>query len=866
MSFAYHMFGSDITFLQILISVDDKQTWDTIFDESEEQPNSWQRSVLDLSDYHLKSGFLQIIAVGAAGNFGDIAIDDFNFYGSIYDPSAHIFYEDGDLDGYGNFTSVEHVFCIDTLPTGFSQNNLDCDDTNAQIHPDAIEINCNSIDENCNGIFNESGGIGMINIADANIKDETCQEGKNGQIELIIEGGVPPFSYNWSDATTNPILNNVTNGTYSCTIEDASGCQTVRDSLVVGISDSLLYEIIEFRNVTCLDTDNGLIRVKVEGGSGQYSYAWNNGDIGTPVIQNLSEGDYQVTIKDNDGCFLESENFTIIEDEIFTAFVDSIRHVSCNDNMDGFIRLNTTGISPVTEIIWSNNLNNVNEQSQLSGGYYGVTVSNSDGCTSTIDSILVIEPEELNFSIEAIEDIVCFGGSDGSIDISVSGGVQPYSFLWNNGDETEDIENIKLGFYSVTISDLNGCSINSSPLFVSSLPPIVLEIDSIHHVDCSGSFDGFLSLESSGGGGEFEYFWSNTTYAESNIVMNAPAGIYTVTVVDRFGCKSNASTYSIDLIDSAIPIEHEILDSNACFGDATADISIQATTQNLPIEFNWSTGTKRTSFTGVDTIFNLNNDLYTVTATDALGCTGISTINVEENDKLNFLNIVSPISCIGYDDGKISLNVSGGTPPYTYKWSNGETSSVLTELNPGSYACTISDAHECTTSTQLIYIEEPDPITIDESSIFHTLDSIEVFLEIDGGTGFHLCHWNSPKIFLKDGCKATSNSDGIIDVQIVDGNQCILDTFIFLDISTQVINTTFKDHQPILINNTGSQTIYINGQNIKSIYIYSINGELIKEMMVNDENHFNIQELYNGMYWIQYQLGQKIYSERFLKF
>lgn len=865
MSFAYHLFGQNIATLDLMISIDNRITWDTLFSITGEQGDFWQRAEIDLAPYDGRAGYLRFVGLTGTDNFADMAIDDINFYGSIFDPQSSIFYTDADLDGFGDTNSDQFFMCTDTIPLGFAINNLDCDDDNPMIHPDAIEINCNDIDENCNGDFNEMGGVGMIEIIGVNINNELCQGSSDASVSLDIQGGVAPFEYLWSNNTNMSTIQNVSSGFYAVTVEDATGCQTVKDSIWVSISDSLEYEITAIKNVTCLDTDNGSIEILASGGSGAYNYFWSNdnGAPGLAINPGLSEGFYTLTLTDEANCQVVSETFRVFEDEIFTAFVEKKIDLECANEATGVILLNTTGISPIEEILWSDGTLNQNSIQNLEAGVYGVTVSSSDGCTSVVDSIIIQSPEVIDLDLDAIENSLCAGSADGSIDISVEGGTPPYSYIWNNGATSQDLTGVMGNvFYRLTVTDANGCTVQAGDFFVDAPEAITIQ-ENIQDVNCVGSFDGSIEIIPSGGGGNYEYLWNNETYADSNMILNAPPGTYIVTVVDRFGCKSeDNNSFTINLLNTPIEIEQTVIDENLCFSDMTADIAA-AVQGTPPFVFNWSNGTLSNSIDGRDTLTNLQNGSYSVTVTDGDGCFGsLNNIIIEGAPLLNFNANVFNISCVNAQDGRIEINALGGTPPYEFSWSNGANTSIIEDLEPGLFSCTISDVNGCQINTQSFIIEDPDQISVQAIIDLTNEDVFDVNLDIDGGIGPYECEWFAEQIINTDECSALIEGIGPVNVQITDFNGCILDTTIIVDLGTNV-NEADDQEKTLLINNLGQSSLYLNNLSISNLTVLNYVGQSYPIPL----NNFiiDISQLPNGFYLIKYELNSQIKTERFLK-
>ena len=865
-SFAYHMFGADITYLEVQISTDGKSTWNTLILLNEEQSDTWERVIISLDPYQGETGFIRFISESGQGSFGDIAIDDITFYGTVYNPDADKFYIDADLDGFGDIESDTFYFCVPTAPLGFSPSRTDCDDTNADIHPDALEINCNAIDENCNGLINEEGAQGMITISNIEVTPSTCDGSMDGAISIDIEGGISPFTFDWNPVNTNSSnIAGLITGSYDCIIEDASGCQTAVNNIHVGVDQALSYQLENIKDVTCLDTDNGSIEISVEGGSGDYIYSWNSGSSNSPSISGLSVGIYVCTITDILGCEIVTDSFNVVEAEIFSAFIDSIKHLSCFEDQSGYLRVNTTGISPVERIEWSNGAIDVSEISNLESNTYGVTVSSSDGCQSSVDLIVITQPDELQFSFEAIEDVICFGGSDGSVDIVITGGTLPYEINWNNGDTTEDISNLSSGFYFANITDDNGCDINTNSVLVSEFSPIELAIDSINHVECPGSLDGFLEIQASGGGGEYEYFWNNVNFADNNKIENAPAGIYTVTVVDRFGCKSMVTNFEIEELDEPIQLFFTIVDPNACHGDETADIIIQANDFNPPLEFNWSNGIKHISGDGIDSLTNLRSGEYRVTVTDGEGCTGISSdIFISEPDELSFVTIIKDVSCLGSKDGEISLFVSGGTEDYTYAWSNGESTSKITDLDGGNYFCIIRDENGCLISTQNINVEEPKLIKVDLNSLAIEIDSFNLSIDIEGGNPPYQCDWNGEQTIVENFCEAYVRGDGEISLHIQDQNFCVFDTSFILSFETNSSDLANEQQSVLRTNLVNSRELHLLKSGIENLKLYDLNGRLVFNEALHNQNTIPIPYLSSGIYVLVASNATRLYSEKIM--
>ncbi|MBI9055868.1 MAG: hypothetical protein JEY96_18745 [Bacteroidales bacterium] len=275
--------------------------------------------------------------------------------------------------------------------------------------------------------------------------DVTCFGSGDGSAIVTPIGGMQPYTYFWNNGGTNSTLNNLSGGDYSVTVTDVNGCSSISDTSI--IEPSQLVIGLDLSNVSCFGMDDGNISVATPASS----YLWNNGAI-TQSISNLSPGDYSVTVTDVNGCSSISDTL-IIEPSQFVISLD-LSNVSCFGMDDGNISVAT----PATSYLWNNGAT-TQSISNLSPGDYTVTATNSDGCFSTLGANIQ-EPLELKITTNSISNLICASSNNGFIDLSVNGGVPPYSYLWSNDYILEDINNLEEGNYTVTVADVNNCIAN----------------------------------------------------------------------------------------------------------------------------------------------------------------------------------------------------------------------------------------------------------------------------------------------------------------------------------------------------------------------------------------------------------------------
>ncbi|MBN4066107.1 SprB repeat-containing protein, partial [Candidatus Amoebophilus asiaticus] len=313
-------------------------------------------------------------------------------------------------------------------------------------------------------------------------------------------------------------------------------------------------------------------------------------------------------------------------------------------------------------------------------GNYTVLITDANGCTAN-ESAIVSQPTSITTSV-ASTDVSCNGGSDGTIDLTISGGTLPYTYSWSTGATTEDITGLIAGPYSVLITDNNGCTINENA--VISEPTLISPSTSVQNISCFGFSDGAIDLTVSGGTPPYTFSWSNGATTEDIILLSA--GTYTVAVTDNNGCTVNETT---TLTQPGLLIAFIIPTNVSCngAGDGVANLIVFSGVQ--PYTFTWSTGATTQNITG------LSPGTYTVQISDANGCNQNPSVNITEPTALTASFTTIDESCPGASDGSIDLTVTGGTPPYTFAWSNGAITEDLSNLAAATFNLVLTDNNGC---------------------------------------------------------------------------------------------------------------------------------------------------------------------------
>lgn len=602
-------------------------------------------------------------------------------------------------------------------------------------------------------IGNSSGNLNIVN---TNISNETCNS-SNGSFEITVTGGDGNYTYNWNNGATTQDITNLSQGSYSCTVTDGNGCQDFTGSqYIFNTGGNLEIETQLITNEIC---GNGLgsANINVSGGDSLYSYLWSNGSTSQDLI-NVNQGNYTVTVSDGSGCS-QTENVYIDNTQGTLTYLNTIISNENCGNSQGSLDVNFSGGTSPFSYYWNTGATS-QDISNLSAGVYSLTINDANGCELFISDTVKNNANNLNYSTIVTNEIC--SNSQGSIDLTVSGGTPPYSYNWNNSLTNEDISGIASGTYSCTITDANGCSISTNNILINNNSGNL----SVSHTStdevCSNS-SGSIDLTVTGGVTPITYNWSNTESTED--ILNLSAGNYFYTVTDANGCEitdniiinNNQGSLNID----SILITNEICNNNS------GSINISVSGQSGNTYYQWSN-----SATTQD-INLLNEGTYSCTVTDDNGCS-VSTGNLTlANDAgtLSVIDIQTNDETCGNGLGTINLTIQGGTAPIIYYWSNSATTQDITNLSSDVYYCTITDANNCSLITQATIGNSSGSLNVNNYNINNATcgnSNGSIDINIIGGTSPYNYSWSNSAT-TQD---IYSLAAGTYNCQITDANNC----------------------------------------------------------------------------------------------
>jgi gliding motility-associated-like protein len=572
-------------------------------------------------------------------------------------------------------------------------------------------------------VTNTSGPMSQI----SSITNVSCFGATNGSASVSVNGGTVPFTYIWSASSVNsPTINNLSAGTYSVKIRDANQCE---DSLSFTVTQPANIQLSSSSNSTnCFAGTDGQASVNVSGGTTPYSFLWSTG-LTTSSINGLSAGIYSVTVTDNNNC-TKTHSVTISSPSALTTTVATSSMVTCYGAADGSAGINVTGGKLPYSYSWMPYGGNAAVANGLDTGRYTVTVRDANNCIATL-SLNINQPPPLGISYSTVP--AGCNLSNGSATVTVSGGTRPINYTWNPGSgNTATLSNISSGSYQVTVRDAHNCLLSSSVAVSNTSGPTAM-MSSINNVLCKGANNGSASVTVSLGTAPYRYLWSSST-SQGSTASNLSAGSHSVTVTDSNNCVT-AIPFVIN--EPTLLTSHGTATPATCYGKNDGTASALVSGGSAPYSYHWSNGQSNQSIT------QLLSGTYSLTCTDANGCISVTDAVVNQPSAIILHSISTPVSCKDGSDGQAIVQCSGGTPAYSYSWTNGSVSNVSSGLGAGNYSVTITDANGCTESN-MVSISEPDALVLNQ-----TLTDVTCFgsangsatINVAGGTAPYRYNW-----------------------------------------------------------------------------------------------------------------------------
>jgi hypothetical protein len=358
-------------------------------------------------------------------------------------------------------------------------------------------------------------------------------------------------------------------------------------------------------------------------------------------------------------------------------------------------------------------------------------------------------------------DVLCDGDSTGTASIAANGGVAPYNYVWSNSATTQSISNLLPGTYQVTVTDSIGCSgVDSATV---GAPPALASATSPSDALCNGDSTGAIDLTPSGGVGGYTYLWSNSSTMEDP--SGLPSGTYSVVITDSNGCTHSDSA---TIGQPSVLALNAVLSNVSCNGALDGAIDLTPSGGTPGYAYTWNTSATSQDLSG------LGGGTFTVFVADSNGCSTGAIYNIVEPAAINLSLQPTDVTCFGANDGVAVLTVNGGTPGYTYAWSNSTTAANASNLGPGTYSVVVTDSSGCT-SSDTVTISEPAQITATGITVNDNgFNSGSVDVTIGGGSPGYTFSWTGPGGFTASTEDISGLAAGTYVLTVTDNNGCVV--------------------------------------------------------------------------------------------
>jgi gliding motility-associated-like protein len=565
----------------------------------------------------------------------------------------------------------------------------------------------------------------LTSLLDYSGYDVSCADSTNGAVSFIATGGTPSYDFSIDGGLTFPYsavegdsVYGLPAGNYTLIARDTNLCLSSAEVINLQSPQPLSQDpIIVSSPISCNGFSDGEITIQAVGGAGGYTYSLDNGVTaqGSPVFTNLSASTINVYIEDVNGCSSQ-DNFTLNEPDALSLNSVTVvsdyngSQLSCPLSSDATIEIQANGgtgaysysLPPNPVLI---NLPVNNQVSGFSAGTQSFSLFDANGCSSNTLNFEVIPPAELIIASITVDSVSCFGLADGEITIEGTGGAGNYSYFvdadyQSNNQVPFTVSGLAENNYGVTITDANGCVSDITNVFVPQPATIVSNL-SIVNLGCSGDVNGSASANPSGGSPNYTFLWSNGS--TQNTATQLLAGNYSVIITDANGCQLNED---FEVTQPTITLNVTPLDCNIPnSGEIQAVLNNANPTSNFTVL--WNDANAQTTLTAV----SLAPGDYTVTMTDQFGCEISASESLVQPDSITafveYTNICeeSPIA-------SALVLTSGGQVPYSYLWTNNETTELIQITDPGSYSVLVTDFNGCEREVSFT-IDPIIPIQID---------------------------------------------------------------------------------------------------------------------------------------------------------
>jgi len=610
-----------------------------------------------------------------------------------------------------------------------------------------------------NGVVIINWVVGMTASTTVNSNSAACAATGSSTANPI--GGTAPYVYNWTNGNTNQTATGLSAGSYTVTVTSTGGCAATANVLITAPASALTVGTTVNANAgACANT--GSITANPSLGTAPYTYLWSPGGNTNQTATGLSVGTYLVNVSDHNACSASTSAVITAPAAVTAPTVVNSNTTSCGNT--GSATVTPGGGTPAYTYSWSPGGNTNANATGLSAGSYVVTVTDANSCSAT-SSVLITAPTALS-----LHTIVNHNTSEctsiGKATVTANGGNTPYTYSWNTAPVQTNAQatGLSAGSYAVTVTDANNCTATAGAIITA---PAVLVANATINSNATACTTGTATASATGGSTPYTYSWNTTPVQTSAAATGLSAGSYIVSVQDNSGCPSS---FTIGITAPAA-LSNVVTGTNG--SGCTSGSALAAPAGGTPpYTYSWNTVPVQTNANAT----GLSAGSYAVTVHDAAGCDNSSgSVTIIAAPPLVANAIVNSNASACANSGSATGSATGGTPPYTYLWSNGNTNATATGLSAGSYIVTVTDNSSCQNSDN-ITINAPAALSQTSSFIQPSCGASNgsANIIVSGGTTPYTYSWNTVPVQITP--TAANLSAGTYIVTVTDANTCSLST------------------------------------------------------------------------------------------
>ena len=659
-----------------------------------------------------------------------------------------------------------------------------------------------------------------------------CANGNDGTATVVANGGTPPYTTTWNTtpAQASSTVNNLTAGTWLATVQDANHCTVTATATIAQPGGLQATGIVS--PAQCQGAANGAVDVTTTSGTPPYTWAWTGPSGYTATTEDISSlvaGGYTLVITDAHGCSL-TRSFDVNQPGLFTATltpaIHGIANLGCAGGNDGAISLQVSGAVPPYNYAWqgpNGYTANIRDIVGLAAGAYSVTITDHNGCSTSLGTNLTAPPTldvQLTTSNYGGSAIACNGGANGSISTTISGGNPTYNTTWTgpSGYHSTQLNptGLTAGTYQVVITDANACT-TTQAVTLSAPAPLIATNGGTSPAGCFGSATGQATIQVTGGHAPYSYNWNTVPVQHTATATGLATGAYSVSIFDATGCTTSTS---ISVGGPASPLAINITGTTPvlCYGGHTGSATAQATGGTAPYAYTWNS----IPATGSPSITGLPAGTWTVTASDAAGCTVSRNVVITQPAQPLAATLAAQqaVTCFGDANGSAAVIATGGSGNYNITWNTlpTQSGSAMHGAGPGNYVATVADANGCPQVLNFpVTISGPiSPLQLSfVTSTYNGGANVSctgahdgsIDLTVMGGTPGYTYAWQDGHGNTLSVQDPTGLQAGSYHISVTDAHGCAKDTTITLSASAAITATAAVNPALCHGGNTGSVTL-----------------------------------------------------------